>query len=453
MWAFGRDSAPARLNGDDPADDLAALNPLHTQDARPLVVRFELDRRHIVSPTSARQFGTKLDPPKGSRAWELLGSGRLHRGEFRAGVKTILAPTDSQVLLQCAHQFAATLFDAGGKTDARGEIGSDLWSEFRRSGLAMSPFPEAGLGSAGGHNELCTILRLLGSADLSLARLFEGHVNAVSLVRRYGTREQMRGLADRISRGGLSAVWGADDAEGLQVAGSDVQRLRGRKILASGAGFVTDPLVTAKAQSGQVMCLLQLTTTEKVDLSGWTAQGMRSTATGAVDLTGTELSSAHMIGAPGDFIQQPYFSGGAWRFCAAHLGAIERLVDLFRGHLVARNRVEDPYQLQRLAQSIASAKTARFWVEEAARRLSADEGDAGSIVAFANLTRMVTERAALDVMENVQRGVGLLSFIRPNPIERISRDLATYLRQPVPDLAMSDGARAFLNSSLSVGDF
>jgi hypothetical protein len=56
-------------------------------------------------------------------------------------------------------------------------------------------------------------------------------------------------------------------------------------------------------------------------------------------------------------------------------------------------------------------------------------------------------------METVQRGVGLTSFIRPNPIERISRDLATYLRQPVPDLAMSDGAKAFLNSTLSVAEF
>jgi hypothetical protein len=38
-------------------------------------------------------------------------------------------------------------------------------------------------------------------------------------------------------------------------------------------------------------------------------------------------------------------------------------------------------------------------------------------------------------------------------VERVCRDLATYLRQPVPDLAMSDGARVYLNSSLSVGEF
>ena len=152
-------------------------------------------------------------------------------------------------------------------------------------------------------------------------------------------------------------------------------------------------------------------------------------------------------------MRQPLFSGGAWRFCAAHVGAVERLVDLFRDHLVARSRGEDPYQLQRLAQCIAAAKTARHWVEEAAGRLSAEDTDPSNVVAFANLARMMTERCALDVMETVQRGVGLLSFIRPHPIERISRDLATYLRQPVPDLAMADGARAFLGSALPVGEF
>jgi hypothetical protein len=106
-----------------------------------------------------------------------------------------------------------------------------------------------------------------------------------------------------------------------------------------------------------------------------------------------------------------------------------------------------------LAQCVAAVKTARSWVEEAARRLSGEEAESSNVVAYANLTRMVTERCALDAMEAVQRGMGLISFIRPNPIERISRDLATYLRQPVPDLAMSDGGRAFLNSTLSVGEF
>jgi alkylation response protein AidB-like acyl-CoA dehydrogenase len=386
-------------------------------------------------------------------------SHRLTQGEVRRVLRSalILALTDSQMLLQGAKQFAASIHDSSAETDSTGVIESRLWAEFRQSGLAMSPFPKelggVDLNEPGRFNELSAILRLLGSADLSFARIFEGHVNAVSLVARYGDENQIRTLSERIAMGGLSGVWGADDAKGLHVIAGRKSILQGKKILASGAGFVTDPVVTAKADDGQVMCLLHLTMDEPIDLSGWNAQGMRSTATGSIDLTGTILSSDNMIGTAGDFMRQPHFSGGAWRFCAVHLGAIERLVDLFRDHLVARHRGEDPYQLQRLANCIASAKTARHWVEEAARRLSVEEADPSSVVAYVNLTRMVTERCALDAIESVQRGVGLLSFIRPHPIERISRDLATYLRQPVPDLAMSDGARAFLTSALPVAEF
>lgn len=300
--------------------------------------------------------------------------------------------------------------------------------------------------------EICAILRMLGRADLSVARLIEGHFNAVTLVRRYGDAGQVNALASSVASGALSAVWGADDTHGLQiVADADGRKLRGRKILASGAGFVTRPLVTAAADDGQTLCLLDLAPGYDYDVSSWQVLGMKSTATGTVDFTGYCILTSEIIGRPGDFMRQPHFSGGAWRFCAAHLGAVERLVDLYRAHLKASGRGDDPYQLERLAGCIAAARTTRFWVEDAARRL-ADGGDSHEIVAFANLTRMVTERCALDVIERVQRGVGLRAFVRPNDIERICRDLATYLRQPVPDRAMSDGASTILNSALSIGD-
>lgn len=314
-------------------------------------------------------------------------------------------------------------------------------------------FGGAGLWEPRHGERLCAVLRALGAADLSIARLYEGHLNAVGLVCRYGSREQIEDLATDVVAGALSAVWGADDAEGLTiVSGEGGEVLKGRKILASGAGFVTRPLVTAKGPRGQQMCLLDLEPGYVHDISGWQAQGMRVTATGTVEFTGRFVGAREIVGDPGDFMQQPHFSGGAWRFCAAHVGAMERLVDAFRSHLRSSGRGEDAYQLERLAGCVADATTARFWVEEAARRLASDT-DPETIVAFANLTRMVVERSALNVMERVQRGVGLRAFVRPNQVERICRDLATYLRQPVPDLAMSDGARVFLNTALPVGEF
>ena len=355
------------------------------------------------------------------------------------------------MLMQRARQLADVVARAAQEADAATDIPAETWRALFGSGLAMAPFPaqEGGedLASPRMHRDLVAILRLIGAADLSVARLFEGHVNAVALVCRYGTPAQIKRLARDVAAGAFSAVWGADDAAGLSLerhGGSWL--LKGRKILASGAGFVTRPVVTAKRDGGQVMLLPRLEPGERADASGWTAQGMRSTATGAVDFSGMMLDAEQLLGGPGDFMRQPHFSGGAWRFCAVHLGAAERLVDLLREHLVARGRDGDPYQLQRVAQCAAATTTASFWVCDAARRLADEDADPAATVAFVNLTRMVTERAALDVLEAVHRGAGLNAFIRPNPIERISRDLSTYLRQPVPDLAMADAARAILAS-------
>jgi hypothetical protein len=51
-----------------------------------------------------------------------------------------------------------------------------------------------------------------------------------------------------------------------------------------------------------------------------------------------------------------------------------------------------------------------------------------------------------------QRSVGLQAFLRPNPIERMSRDLATYLRQPGPDRALTDAAAGILAQPVGAQD-
>jgi alkylation response protein AidB-like acyl-CoA dehydrogenase len=237
------------------------------------------------------------------------------------------------------------LYDAAQSADAEASIARNSLDLLHTSGLAIAPFDE----SLGGQNlpklaniqYLVDALRELGSADLSIGRLYEGHVNAVDLVSRYGSMIQVRSLAEAVAGGGLSGVWGAEDLKGLHAHRTpDGWQLTGKKILASGAGLLKHPLVSATTKDGQVLFLLTLAPGERADVSGWTAQGMRSSATGSVDLTGMVISAEQLIGKPGDFMRQPNFSGGAWRFCAVHLGAMERLLDLFREHLADRVRTE-----------------------------------------------------------------------------------------------------------------
>jgi alkylation response protein AidB-like acyl-CoA dehydrogenase len=73
-------------------------------------------------------------------------------------------------------------------------------------------------------------------------------------------------------------------------------------------------------------------------------------------------------------------------------------------------------------------------------------------VSYVDLARGAVERAALDVMELANRSVGLQAFMASHPIERLVRDLATYLRQPAPDRALVAGAAAGLGFDEPVGD-
>ena len=112
---------------------------------------------------------------------------------------------------------------------------------------------------------------------------------------------------------------------------------------------------------------------------------------------------------------------------------------------------KDPHQAARLGRAAMAVETARLWVAQAATITGAPLGSRPpeQLVAYVNLARLAVEPAALDLMQLVQRSVGLQAFLRPNPIERISRDLATYLRQPGPDRARTDAATWILAQSLA----
>lgn len=291
------------------------------------------------------------------------------------------------------------------------------------------------------------LLTSVGYASLPVGRLFEGHVNALTLVGRYGTAEQAVMAAAEAAEGAIFGVWNTEAADGLRLCpvGSGYL-LEGAKTFASGAGFIPRPLVTARLPSGESFMVLPRIPEDELasraDLSRWTATGMRASATGTFDFSGLEVSRGDIIGGAGDYQRQPLFSAGAWRFLAVQLGGMGRLLDEASTHLKRLGRLDDPQQLARMGEAAIAVESARLWVCAASEKaeMSPDDG----AVAYVNLARCAVERAGLDILEHVNRSVGLAGFLAPHPVERITRDLSTYLRQPGPDLALREGARHLL---------
>lgn len=354
-----------------------------------------------------------------------------------------------------AREVAVRAFENAGRYDADGAYPLDDVAALRELGLLAAVLPLEFGGDRLAGSALCEVLRHIGSGSMPLGRLYEGHVNALGLVLRYGSRDQVLLVAREAGEGRLYGVWNTDDRDGLRlVVEHGRYRLEGRKILASGAGHIERPIVTASTSGGgKVMVMPRLRLGERADLSQWTAHGMRASATGSVDFSGLHVDAIEIVGSDGDYQRQPAFSGGAWRFAAVQLGGMERLFDCLRTHLRMTGRGGNPHQASRVGEAALAVETARLWVERAAAVAEGQPQASGErIVAYVNLARLAVERAGLDLMELVHRSVGLPAFIRPNPIERVSRDLATYLRQPGPDLALTSAAEWVLQQEAAVAD-
>lgn len=328
--------------------------------------------------------------------------------------------------------------------DAKGVYPSEGMDLLRRAGLLAAVLPPAkggeGLGwIPSGMPMLFDVLTGIGGAHLSLARLYEGHVNAFALLWTHGDEAQRGRLVDYVSGGGVMGVWNAPSPDGPVRLVGDGQRLvlRGRKIYCSGAGDLRRPLVTAE-RDGELLMAWPDVSNARVDLSGWKVHGMRATMTGTVDFDGVEVRHEDLFGKHDDYHRQPAFSAGAWRFVAAQLGAAAALVDLMRDSLSAIQRDGDPHQRARLADAAMLVETARLWTWGAAKRAETVDVAVDDAIAYVGMARLTVERASMEIIDLAQRSLGLRSMMTGDPVERIARDLATYLRQPVPD-AIRDG--------------
>ncbi len=347
-----------------------------------------------------------------------------------------------------AAEAAARAPDEGAELDRHGAFPEAAVARLRAARLLAAPLPPD-LGGAGlcgsdpaAGRALCRVLTAVGRGSLPLGRLYEGHVNALALVLRYGDPEAQERLAMDVRDGHLFGVWNTEpEPGGLALDGDG--NLSGAKIYASGAGSVTRPLVTARLGDGRrQMLVVLLEPGARADLSDWRAQGMRATATGRVDFGGLTMRDAVAVGAVDDYLRPPFFLAGAWRFLAVQLGGIEAVAEAHRAHLAATRRGGDPHQQARLGRALIAVETCRLLVARASALAVAETEDPERIVAYVNLARAAVEQAGLDVLALAQRSVGLAGFHEDHPLERLSRDLAVYLRQPAPDAALT-GAAAF----------
>jgi len=347
---------------------------------------------------------------------------------------------------QSADNVAIRLAELGERYDAAPRFPIESLRILRETGLHRRFAPEAAGGEAFMENDaagtaMVRALREVGRGDLSVGRLYEGHVNALALFGWYATGCQLDWLDHALDRGAWFGVWATEAPPGVRIEPGDPPRLHGAKVFASGAGGLDFALVTAVAPDGdRRLVIVPADDAARADLSDWRVRGMRSSVSGRYDVAGLAIDPTMLLGQPGDYDREPRFTAGAWRFCAVQLGGIEALLAETREVMRDMARA-DPVQRGRFADAVVAMRSAGFWVAEAARRLGNGDPDA---VDIARLTRGVVEQAGLTAMDAAARLLGTRSAFDGERADKIIRDLSLYLRQAGPDHARDEAAKTLL---------
>lgn len=324
---------------------------------------------------------------------------------------------------------------------------SGIWA-LADAGLlaAVLPAEPGGPGhgtDAGSTAHLLEILTIIGSGDLSVGRLYEGHINALLLIERYGTQAQRDRAVDAVRRdSAFFGVWNTDGRNPLTLTPSATGwRLAGGKSFASGAGLVGQALVTARLPDGgrQMLLIPMGSFAERIDRSAWRPLGMRASMSFAVDLTGIDVPESALLGRPDDYLTEPWFSAGCLRFVAVQLGGALTLLRAVHDHLRRSGRAGDPYQIERFARMRVALEGGRLWLAHAAGIFDRADSEVVSarVIATANMARHAVETACGLIIDLAVKSVGVQGMLAPHPLERLIRDLTTYLRQPGPDAALA----------------
>lgn len=272
----------------------------------------------------------------------------------------------------------------------------------------------------------------IGAVNLSVGRLWEGHVNALRLIRLYGTPAQAQKADAIISSGALLGVWGADGLTPVSLDGAGGQ-LRGEKLFASGLGTVTHALITVNSGPEVQLALVEVADMQRADPAQWDMVGMQATASGRFDFVGMPVGKNDLIGDPGDYLIEPHFVGGVWRIAALQAGSAAGLLGAAARQLREMDRLEAAAQKARLMQVLMRVWAGMALVERAATAAQRDHFSADTQVAAAIAARLYTEEVGLDAIKAVEQSLGLRHFTQSSQTGRMARDLSVYLRQAARD--------------------
>lgn len=262
------------------------------------------------------------------------------------------------------------------------------------------------------------LLAAVGAHDLSLAKLFEGHTDALAILHEAG--------APRDEAGSAWGTWCAEPPDArlqLDRTGNGGFVLNGRKAWCSGAQSVTHAVVSCWNAAGEAMLVAVDLRQPGVSMSDatWQAVGMRGSASIDVHFDGV---AAQPLGGPGFYVQRAGFWHGGAGVAACWFGAATALAEALAQAMRAR---QDAHRLAQLGEvTVALQGSAALMRETAAAIDRAPDADA---MAAALSVRLSVDAACGAVLAAVGRALGPGPMCKDADMARRFADLPVFIRQ------------------------
>jgi hypothetical protein len=313
---------------------------------------------------------------------------------------------------------------------------ADALRRLVRRGLDRLPLPGAGATLA-----RWQALALVAAHDLSLAKLYEGHTDALAIMAELGDHPAAAAAAAADSAAahaqagpGSRATWGTWAAEApqgrtiIEPASGGRFVLRGAKCWCSGAGSLSHGLLTAWFADGRGPQLVRVAMDQPgvaVDASAWQAVGMAGSASIDVIFSGAVCET---VGGIGGYLARPgFWHGGAGIAAVWYGGALALGEALHRAVVQAPASARHAFRPAALGKVDSSLQATAALLREAAHWIDAHPRADASAVALR--VRLVAEACARRVLDEAGRSLGASAFCRDAHFARMAADLPVFVRQ------------------------
>ena len=311
--------------------------------------------------------------------------------------------------------------------------------------------------------------------DMSTARCFEGHNNALLLIDNIGTDEQKeRWFKGVVQDGNIWSAWsgepqakvpGQKKSFGTHVIASDEGYLiNGSKVFCSSASGATHAILlvnlegpggarhSTSSKDSVIMLGCDLSHPGiSYNNSWWNPMGMRGSVSYLVEFDNVFIPKSDLIGYSGQFLTEEWQTRFTPQYAATFLGGAKAAHEYTKKYVHSQKKADDPYIHHRLGRMAININTAELWLDHVAKLW--ENGEVEEAKAAGIMTRYTIEQLATETVDHAIHACGARALVNATPLERIYRDLSFYVRHDNDDHLLATIGKSVLGEAHDISFF